>query len=142
VVSKEPTRFHANVPSLIDFFMTGLVRTFSQLAFPGMNTGHDLLYGYYRVCHMTEDGPTPNVWHYRDYKSIDVERLFHDVLEQDWTPIFNLPDVKGQVCYFNDLVLSLFERYVPWRRFRDRKCPRFRLVNCVIIDRSVCCRRC
>jgi hypothetical protein len=98
------------VPSLIDLFITcepGLVRTFSSLAFPVMNTSHDLQYGYYRVCEVTEDGPTPNVWHYRDYKSIDVERLSRDVVEQDWTPIFNLSDdVNGQVCYFNDLVLS------------------------------------
>jgi hypothetical protein len=47
------------VPSLIDLFITGepgLVRTFSQLTLPGMNTGHDLLYGYYCVCDVTQDG--------------------------------------------------------------------------------------
>jgi hypothetical protein len=66
------------VPSPIDLFITGepgLIRTFSQLALPGLNTGHDLLYEYYRVCDVTEDGPTPNVQDYREYKSIDVERL-------------------------------------------------------------------
>jgi hypothetical protein len=68
---------------------------------------------------MNLDGTTPNVRYYRDYKSIDVEQLFRDVVEQDWTPIFNIPDVHGQVCYFNNLVLSLFEWYVPWRRCRD-----------------------
>jgi hypothetical protein len=106
-------RFQATVPSLIDLFITGepgLVRTFSQLALPGMNTGHDLFYGYYRVCDVTEDGPTPNVRHYRDYQSIDVERLSRDVVERDWTPIFNLSDVNGQECYFNNLVVSLFEQ--------------------------------
>jgi hypothetical protein len=68
-----------------------------------------------------EDGPTPKVRQYRNYKSIDVERLSRDVVEQDWTPIFNLPDVDGQECYFNNLVISLFERYAPWRQCRNRK---------------------
>jgi hypothetical protein len=57
------------------------------------------------VCNMTKDEP--------DYKGIDVKRLSRHVVEQNWTPICNLPDVNEQVCYFNDLVLSLFERYVP-----------------------------
>jgi hypothetical protein len=116
VVSQEPTHFQATVPSLIDLFITGepgLVRTFSQLALSDINMGHDLLYRYYRLCNVTKDGPTPNVRYYRDYKSIDVELLACDVVKQYWTPIFNIPDVNGQVCYFNNLVLSLFYRYVP-----------------------------
>jgi hypothetical protein len=63
VVSKEPTHFQATVPSLIDLFITGepgLVRTFLQLALPGLNTGHDLLSGNYRVCYVIKDGPIPN----------------------------------------------------------------------------------
>jgi hypothetical protein len=57
------------------------------------------------VCNMTKD--EPNLQHYRDYKGIDVKRLSRHVVEQNWTPICNLPDVNEQVCYFNDLVLSL-----------------------------------
>jgi hypothetical protein len=88
---------------------------------------HDLLYRYYRVCNVIEDRPNPNVWYYRDYKGIDMERLSRDVVEQDWNLIFNIPDVTGQVCYFNNLVLSLFDRYVPkrWCRYRNVSNPWF-----------------
>jgi hypothetical protein len=69
------------VPSLIDLQVNQAFKTFSQLTPPGMNTGHDLLYGYYRIYDVTEDGPTPNVRHYRNYKSIDLERLSRNVVE-------------------------------------------------------------
>jgi hypothetical protein len=113
VVSKEPTQFQATVPSLIDLFITdepGLVRTISQFTLSGMHKGHDLFYGYYRVCDVTMDEPTQMC---STTGITRVKRLSCDVVEQDWTLIFNIPDVNGQVCYFNNLVLSIFERYVP-----------------------------
>jgi hypothetical protein len=115
MVSKEATYFQATVTSLIDLFITGepgSVRTFLLLALPRMNTGHDLLYGYYHV------GPTQNVRHYRNNKN--VERLSRDFVELDWTSTFNLSDVNKQVCNFNDLVLYIFEWYVPWPPCLDR----------------------
>jgi hypothetical protein len=80
------------------------------------------------MCDVTEDGATPNVRHYKDYRSNDVERLFRDV--------------NGQVCYFNNLVLSLFEQYVPWRRCRDRnvseKCVWFSYkIDRAIVERDI-----
>jgi hypothetical protein len=74
------------VLSLFDLFISGepgVVRTFLQLALRGMNTDHGLFYGYCLVCDKTEDEPTPNVRHYRNYKNIDVKRFSLDVVDQD-----------------------------------------------------------
>jgi hypothetical protein len=96
---------HVNNSGRNQITKVGSVRTFLQLPLPGMNTGH----GYNRVCDVTEERLTPNVRHYKDYKSIEVARLSRIIAEHDWTPIFNLFDYNEQVCYFNDLI--------PWRRF-------------------------
>jgi hypothetical protein len=70
---------------------------------------------------VTENGLTQNVRHYRNYKN--VTRLSRDFVELDYTSIFNLSDFNEQVCYFNDLVLYLFEWYVPWPRVLIEICP-------------------
>jgi hypothetical protein len=57
IVPTEPKHFSAKVPTLLDIFATGdptSIKFFTQLALPGMNTDHDLIYGAYKMTEITK----------------------------------------------------------------------------------------
>jgi len=92
---------------------------FSQISIPGTPTDHDLIYGFYRICDALEEAePTPKF--FRDFKSVNNERLLNDVAGCDLTPIFFMPNPNDQVNYFNSLIISLFQAHVPLKISRPK----------------------
>jgi hypothetical protein len=78
VISSEPTHFQGESATLIDLCLTSFpedIGMFSQIPFPGIRTGHDLLYGYIHVCDVPENGlEPPNPRFFRDYKALTSKK--------------------------------------------------------------------
>jgi hypothetical protein len=93
IVSTEPTNFTVSVPTLIDIFTTSSpdsVTMFSQLSLSAMNSERDLIYGAHKVCDVAPNQPAAQF--FRNYNRFDIQQLHNDVLVQDWSAIFNMPN--------------------------------------------------
>jgi hypothetical protein len=81
-----------------------------------MNSEHDLIYGGYKVCDIALYQPATATQFFRNYNRIDIQQLHKDVLVQDWSAIFVMPDPDQQLQHFNNIVKWLLELHVPLRK--------------------------
>jgi hypothetical protein len=104
----------------IDIFATSSpdsVTMFSQLSLSPMNSDHVLIYGAYKVCDVAPIQSVTDAKFFRKYNRIDIQQLHNDVLVQDWSAIFDMPDPDQQLQHFNNIVKWLLELHAPLRKF-------------------------
>ncbi|XP_075167534.1 uncharacterized protein LOC142239626 [Haematobia irritans] len=111
-----PTHFtyHSNRCTLIDYFIVSdarLVRTKGQFLFPCLNSNHAAIYIAYDIPkHFESDRIV-----IRDYSQLNLDECLADIAVSGLERIrlTNNPDLQLQ--YFNDIVLTNFDRHVPSR---------------------------
>jgi hypothetical protein len=81
-----------------------------------MNSEHDLIYGGYKVCVVAPNQPATATQFFCNYIRINIQQLHNDVLVQDWSAIFVMPDPDQQLQHFNNIVKWLLELHVPLRK--------------------------
>lgn len=104
--SDEPTHYSSLSSSLLDFFLTsnlGRVKFMQQIRLPGI-TDHDLIFIVYECSRL-------------DYRFINYPRLLEAASGDYWDDIYYFTDVDSMVGRFNNIILSLFERFVPVKQF-------------------------
>ncbi|XP_075151130.1 uncharacterized protein LOC142225241 [Haematobia irritans] len=111
-----PTHFtyHSNRCTLIDYFIVSdarLVRTKGQFLFPCLNSNHAAIYIAYDIPkHFESDRIV-----IRDYSQLNLDECLAHIAVSGLERIrlTNNPDLQLQ--YFNDIVLTNFDRHVPSR---------------------------
>jgi hypothetical protein len=145
IISREATNFAADPPTLLDICATSepeAVKMFSQLSLPEMNTGHDMIYGSYKICEIAQNtAALPH--YYRDYGRIDLEQLQSDLMVQTWDAIYDMYDPEEQLQHFNSIVLWLLDLHAPLRRFvkKDVTNPWYSFdIERAIVERNIAYR--
>jgi hypothetical protein len=143
IVSKEPTNFSSDTPTLLDVCATSrpeAIEMTSQLSLPGMNTSHDLIYGAYRVCDMIHTETAQEPHYYRNFNRINNEQLQLDIEAQNWLDIYNMTDPDQQLQHLNKIVLWLLGLHAPLRKYikRDPVNPWFTFdIEKAVIERNI-----
>jgi hypothetical protein len=69
--------------TMLDIYATSELEAtsmFSQFSLPEMNTGHDIIYGSYKICEIDQESiALPH--YYCDYGRMDVEQLQSDLMQ-------------------------------------------------------------
>lgn len=108
--------------TLIDLIAVGdpdLVSTVGQFPVPGISA-HDLIYVAYNL---SVPSYQPQVLSYRDYKRINLEKLFSDAAEMPWSCVELMVSVDEMVSTFTGMVLSLYDKHAPVRTIRIKRLP-------------------
>jgi hypothetical protein len=86
----------------------------SQIPFPEIRTGPDLIYGYIHVCDVSANELEPPIprffW---DYKDFDLEKTRRSLINFDFSPIFRLPNLEDLVQHLNSIIISVSQGSVP-----------------------------
>lgn len=126
VNSTMPTRFSPNSnPSLLDLFIssdTKKVLLFDQISFI---SDHDLIF-----CSLDFDfqkNEESKIITYRDFKSINMNLLLHDLQSANYSACWYEPTVDGKLFVLMSILQDLYNRHVPICSFviRNASCPWF-----------------
>jgi hypothetical protein len=124
IVSREATNFSAQVPTLILIsaqHVSQFYVSFTQIAWPEINTEHDLIYGSYKIIDAVNQDSSKDITQcYRSYSRINMEQLQADVKTQNCFAIFELTDPDEQLQHFNHITLWLLDLHAPLRRYLRR----------------------
>jgi hypothetical protein len=116
ICNNEPTYFYADSASLLDLIITNnkqKIKFFNQISVGFLD--HDVLFWTYDIslCRSQE------TW-FRDYKNINMFNLLSECASLRWDDLFNYSDINHQLYLFNDMVVYLYEKYVPLRSFKPK----------------------
>lgn len=110
VNSSNPTHFQGT-PSLLDVFLVSnipQVLRYQQLSAPSYSH-HDLMFLLYNIpCSRSEKHEIT----FRDFRKINVDALFSDVLNIQWMDGLML-SLDECVCFMENNIVSLFDKHVP-----------------------------
>ncbi|KAI8115978.1 hypothetical protein CVS40_11883 [Lucilia cuprina] len=90
------------IPVKTKIIISSLGRDFSK---------HDLIYLIhdFPLC----DDNSPKSIYFRDYKNLEYYALSSEIDTSNWYNIYNNSDVNKQIEYLNEVILYLFEKYIP-----------------------------
>ena len=121
VVNNLPTRYGQNcTPALLDLVLcssSSLSIHFDQLTLGGLSDHDMLIY----VCDFNFQHDSQNEKIVHDFKSINMDMLFTECLQIDFTMIWRLSDVNEKLDLFNNIVVYLYEKFVPKKVIKQRK---------------------
>jgi Reverse transcriptase (RNA-dependent DNA polymerase) len=146
VISRIATNYTSAIPTLIDICAScdpDSIKMFSQISLPGMNTGHDLIYGSYEICEVAQNNVEVPHHFYRSYDRIHMEQLIADIEAQDWSAIYNMSDPDQQLQHFNKIIIWLLNLHAPLRKYvkKDPVNPWFTFdVEKAVIERNIAYR--
>ncbi|KAG7310994.1 hypothetical protein JYU34_003847 [Plutella xylostella] len=81
---------------------------------------HDLLYVSYKV---RTPKPKKRTILQRNFKKVDLQRLFEDAKAIDWAQLNDIDDIDERVTMFNSLLTNLFNKHAPLRPVRVKQLP-------------------
>ena len=118
---EDPTRVSLNKMSLLDVIICANREDISSSGVQYMGnlrTDHELIY-----CNLTK--PTvknPHIFRTcRNYKNFNFELFSHDLESLPFEHILYIEDINEKVTYFNNLLLTLFDKHAPLRTIRCSK---------------------
>lgn len=106
-------QFHGSC-SLLDYFLVSdqvSVLSKAQVWLPAIISKHAFI--GIQVLLPTKPNKVDRVISYRDFKSIDVNRLFEDVANLDLSMLYTTNDSDFQLELINNSILSLLNKYAP-----------------------------
>lgn len=128
-IINEPTRISMNKMSLIDVIICSdradIASSGVQLT-NNLRTDHELIY-----CSLIK----PIVKHpsifktYRDYKNFDLNFFNNELQSLPFEDILYINDINKKLTFFNNLLVSLFDRHAPLRTIRCTKPKALWLTN-------------
>lgn len=122
-VGSEPTHFHSGGSSQIDLIFTNdsdFILNFNQVSGPGFSA-HDIIFSSLNVARSS----LSNTISYRDYNCINMESLNNALSTIDWSILYSISDSNIALDYFNSIILTLFNDFVPIRSRRSSKCNKW-----------------
>ena len=93
---------------------------FGQTRAPGFSY-HDLIYAVFDI--RMPQRRTKHTLKYRNFKSIDLEKLGEDIEKTEWQQVFVTNDINEKVSKFNELVTALMDKHAPVKSFKVKNDP-------------------
>nr|XP_022903957.1 uncharacterized protein LOC111416221 [Onthophagus taurus] len=119
----EPTRITSSSETLIDVVVSSCV----DFAFTSLDSLHGLTDHELIRCSLTVAPivTEPVFRAYRDFNSINLVDFTAELESLPFSLIYELDDVNIKVNFFNNLIISIFDKYAPLRnrRFSKRRSP-------------------
>ncbi|KAI5708382.1 hypothetical protein M8J77_021503 [Diaphorina citri] len=113
-----PTHHTATSHTLLDLLVVGdedSVITHGQL--PVGSSHHELIY---LILNIFPPKHQPKFITARDFRRFDSEKFSSAALAADWNSVYSSSDVDSKLSRFNEIVLSLFDEFAPFRTFKAK----------------------
>ncbi|KAI5721851.1 hypothetical protein M8J77_026574 [Diaphorina citri] len=113
-----PTHHTATSHTHLDLLVVGdeaSVITHGQL--PVGSSHHELIY---LILNIFPPKHQPKFITARDFRRFDSEKFSSAALAADWNSVYSSSDVDSKLSRFNEIVLSLFDEFAPFRTFKAK----------------------
>lgn len=113
-----PTRVNLNTgtASLIDVIITSDnldIVGFDSLPVSGNITDHNLVYS---IINLPKNKSELKCIRYREYSNVDMLNFAHDAMQLNWDVIYHTHDINEKIEIFNNNIIFLLDRHVPYRQ--------------------------
>lgn len=136
----EPTRISDNTETLIDLVITDMnesVMESGTVDMSDLECDHELTYC---VMNLKKEPIDPVTKTYRDFKNMDIEKLYLDADRINWNDIYMTQDINDKLKLFNEKILQIYDVNAPLKttKIRSRKWVPWITYNikCLIKERS------